>query len=91
MLWVTQQADGLDVSIIGVERLPAKYVSVYSYMPINITVRGDYNPLGRFISNLERSPNMVRIDSFRIKRKEHTPEQVVMELSLSYFQRAEGS
>jgi Tfp pilus assembly protein PilO len=89
MSWLTQQAHDSDVTIIGVEHLPVEEVSEYQHIPVKITIRGDYNPLGRFINKLERSPNKVRIDSFRIKRKEYTPEHVIMDLSLSYFQEME--
>ena len=90
MAWLTQQAEDLGVSIIGVEHPPVENISEYRHVPVKITVRGDYNPLGRFINKIERFQSMVRIDSFRIRRKEYAPEHVIMDLSLSYFQRAKG-
>ena len=89
MSWLTQQADDSDVQIIGVEHQPVEDISGYQHVPVKITVRGDYNPLGRFINKLEYSPNAVRIDSFRIRRKQYTPEHITMDLSLSYFQKLE--
>ena len=91
MSWLTQQANDLGVSIIGVEHLPVESVSEYQHVPVKITIRGDYNPLGSFINKLERSQNVVRIDSFRIQRKEYAPEQVIMDLSLSYFKASKTS
>lgn len=90
MAWLTQQADDLGISIIGVEHPPVESVSEYQHVPVKITVRGDYNPLGSFINKIERFQSVVRIDSFRIRRKEYTPEHVIMDLSLSYFQRTKG-
>jgi Tfp pilus assembly protein PilO len=87
MSWVTHQADDTGVQGIGVEHLPVEGESDYWEIPIIVTIRGDYNPLGRFINQLEHSPNAVRINSMRIRRKEHTPEYMVMELSVSYFQK----
>ena len=91
MSWLTQQADDSDVRIIGVEHLPVEQMSGYQNIPVKIIIRGDYNPLGRFINSLEHSPNAIRIDSLRIRRKEYTPEHVIMELSMSYFQKVEES
>ena len=87
MSWLTQQANKSGVGIIGVEHLPTEEFAEYQHIPIKITIRGDYNPLGRFINKLEHSPNAVRINSFRIKRKEYTPKHITMDLSLSYFQK----
>ena len=91
MSWLTQQESDLDVRIIGVEHPPVEEVSQYQHIPVKITIRGDYNPLGKFINKLERSPSKVRIDSFRIRRKEYTPEHIIMDLSLSYLQKMERS
>jgi hypothetical protein len=91
MSWFTQQANDSNVSIIGVEHPAVEQVPEYHYVPVKITLRGDYNPLGRFINKLERSQNMVRIDSLRIRYNEYAPEHITMELSLSYFQRIEGN
>ena len=91
MSWLTQQANDSYVRIIGVEHPPAEKVLQYQHIPVKITVRGDYNLLGRFINKLEHSPNAVRVNSLRIRRKEYTPEHITMDLSLSYFQKAEGS
>ncbi|MFC1716760.1 type 4a pilus biogenesis protein PilO [Candidatus Poribacteria bacterium] len=88
MSWVTQQADGTGVRVIGVEHQPVEQESDYHGIPVTITIRGDYNPLGRFINQLERSPSAIRINSMRIRRKEHPPQYMVMDLSMSYFQRA---
>ena len=87
MLWVTQQADDTEVRIIGVEHLPVEQVSDYRSIPVRVTIRGDYNPLGRFINRLERSPRAILINSLRIRRKEYTPEHMIMDLSTSYFQK----
>ena len=92
MSWLSSQANDSDVTIIGVEHPPVEKVSEYQHIPVEITIRGDYNSLGRFINKLEHSPpNKVRIDSFRVRRKEYTPEHVTTELSLSYFQEMERS
>lgn len=88
MSWITQQADDTGVQVIGVERQPVEQESDYRGIPVTVTIRGDYNPLGRFINNLERSTNAIKINSMRIRRKEHTPEYMVMDLSISYFQKA---
>lgn len=87
MTWLTQQADDTGVRIIGVKHLPVEQASIYQNIPVIITIRGDYNPLGRFINKLEHSSNSLRINSLRIRRKQYTPEHVVMDLSLSYFQK----
>ena len=87
MMWLTQQADDTGVRIIGVEHLPVEQTSIYQNVPVTITIRGDYNPLGRFINKLERSAKSLRINSLRIRRRKYTPEHVVMDLSLSYFQK----
>ena len=52
--WLTQQADELGLKVAGVERLPTSKVLEYEQVPINITVKGDYNLLGMFINRLER-------------------------------------
>jgi len=87
MSWFTQQANDSNVSIIGVEHPAVEQIPEYHHIPVKITLRGDYNPLGRFINKLEHSQNMVRIDSLRIRHNEYAPEHITMELSLSYFQR----
>jgi hypothetical protein len=87
MPWLTQQADDTNVQLIGVEHLPAEQALDYQNISINITVRGDYSPLGRFINRLEHSPNTLRINSLRIRYKEYTPDYLVMDLSLSYLQK----
>jgi hypothetical protein len=89
--WITHQADASMVKVIGVEHIPAEQVSEYQHTTVKIIVQGDYNPLGRFINLLERSPNALKINSFRIKRKEYTPEHIIMDLSLSYFHKPEKS
>jgi hypothetical protein len=91
MSWFTQQANDSNVSIIGVEHPVVEQLPEYNHVPVKITLRGDYNPLGRFINKLERSQNMVRIDSLRIRYNEYAPENITMELSLSYFQRIGGN
>lgn len=101
MSWLTQQANESDVRIIGVEHPPVEEVSSsysatreiseYRHVPVKITVTGGYSPLGRFINKLEHCPNAIRINSFRIRRKEYTPEHTTMDLSLSYFQKVEKS
>ncbi len=90
MSWFTQQANDSNVSIIGVEHTAVEQIPEYHHVPVKITLRGDYNPLGRFINKLEHSQNMVRIDSLRIRYNEYAPEHITMELSLSYFQRIKG-
>ena len=87
MSWVTQQADDTGVRVIGVEHLPVERESAYRNIPVKVTIRGDYNPLGRFINRLEHSPSAIKINSMRIRRKEYTPEHVTMDLSMSYFQK----
>lgn len=91
MSWVTQQTDDTGVQVIGVEHLPVEQESDYQGISVTITIRGDYNPLGRFINKLERSPSAIKINSMRIRRKEYTPEHVVMDLSISYFQKVVAS
>jgi hypothetical protein len=106
MSWLTQQANESEVRIIGVEHPPVEKVSSshprrtrgptreipeYRHVPVKITVTGGYNLLGRFINKLEHCPNAIRIDSFRMRRKEYTPEHTTMDLSLSYFQKVEKS
>lgn len=83
MSWLTQQADNLSVKVIGVEYLPVEKLSKYQSININLSVRGNYNDLGRFINALERSPYAVGINSFRMLRKESTPEYITMNISLS--------
>ncbi len=90
MSWFTQQANDSNVSIIGVEHTAVEQIPEYRHVPVKITLRGDYNPLGRFINKLEHSQNMVRIDSLRIRYNEYAPEHITMELSLSYFQGIKG-
>jgi len=89
MSWLTGQANEASVRIIGVEHPPVEEVSEYQHITVKVTITADYNPLGRFINRLEHSPSKVRIDSFRMRRVEYTPEHVVMDLSLSYLQKAE--
>ncbi len=91
MSWLTQQADDSSVRIIGVERSPVEKVQEYRHVPVNITAAGDYSALGRFVNQLERSSSKIRINSFRMRRKKETSAQVTMDISLSYFQKAEGS
>jgi hypothetical protein len=88
MTWLTQQADDTGVQFIGVKHLPVERVSDYQSTSVNITIRGDYDPLGRFLNMLERSTNAMQINSLRIRRKEYGPEQLVMDLSLSYLRKA---
>ena len=89
--WLTQQADGLGIQVTGVDRLPITKVLEYGQMPINITIKGNYNLLGMFINRLERSANAFKIESLRTGRKESSPDQTTMILSLSYFRRVGGS
>ena len=91
MSWLTHQLDDTCVQLIGVEHLPVELVLNYQNTPVNVTIRGDYDPLCRFINRLERSPSAVRINSLRIRRKEHNFEHVVMNLSLSCFQKVRKS
>ena len=85
--WLTQQADELGLKVAGVERLPTSRVSEYEQAPINITIRGDYNLLGMFINRLERYTKTFKIDSLRMGRKESSPDQTIMTLSLSYYRK----
>jgi len=89
--WLTQQADELGIQVTGVDRLPTAKVLEYEQMPINITIKGNYNLLGMFINRLERSTNAFKIESLGMGRKESSPDQTTMILSLSYFQRVGGS
>jgi len=88
--WLTQQADELGLKVTRVERPPTVKISEYEQVLINVTIRGDYNLLGIFINKLERSTNAFRIDSLRMGRKEFSPDQTIVALSLSYFRRAGG-
>ena len=54
---------------------------------LSYLLRGDFHPLGRFINQIERSSSVIRINSMRIHRKEYTPEHVVTDLSIAYFQK----
>jgi len=87
MFWITQQADDTGVQVIGVEHQPVEQESDYLSIFVTMTIRGNYHPLSMFINSLERSPSAIKINSMRIRRKEHTPEHVVMDLSMSYFQK----
>ncbi len=91
MSWLTGQANDSDVKIIGVERLPAEEILEYQRIRVKLTVTGDYGSLGSFLNKVERSPNAVKVDSFRMRRKEDAPEDVTMDLSLSYFRKLEKS
>jgi len=88
MSWLTKQADGSNVQIVGVEHPPAKKELDYHHVPVKITVTGYYNSLSRFVNRLEQSSSRIRIDSFRMRRKEEASEYATLDLSLSYFQRA---
>ena len=85
--WLTQQTDELGLQVAGIERLPIATVSEYEQVPINITIKGDYNLLGMFINRLERYTNTFKIDSLRMGRKESSPDQTIMTLSLSYYRK----
>ena len=88
--WLTQQADELGLKVTRVECPPTVKISEYEQVLINVTIRGDYNLLGIFINKLERSTNAFRIDSLRMGRKESSPDQTIVALSLSYFRKAGG-
>jgi len=89
--WLNQQANASDTRIIGVEHPPSEKLSEYRRVYVKITVRGDYNPLGRFVNRLEYSPNAIHIDSFRIKRRDYSPEYVAMDIWLSYLQKEKNT
>ena len=88
MSWLTKQADGSGVRLIGVEHPPARKELDYYHVPVKITVTGYYNSLSRFVNRLEQSSSRIKIDSFRMRRKEQTSEYATLDLSLSYFRRA---
>lgn len=89
LLWVSGQAKKSAVSVIGIEHFPAEKISVYERIPVNIEIRGDYNTLSRFINELERSDKKLRIDSLRIRYKEHTSDKLTMDVLISYFVKSE--
>ena len=86
--WLTIQADDSGVQIVGLEYLPVYNKPQYRQVSVMVTLRGTYNPLGRFINRLERSSNMIKIDSLNALCKDSTPDQITMSLWLSYFQKA---
>ena len=88
--WLTQQLDDAKLKIIGVERLPEEVISEYKRIPIKVTVRGDYHALSRFVNKLERSNKALKIESFRMRRKEQASGQSEINLSLSYYQKVEN-
>lgn len=100
--WLTGQAGELGLKVVGVERLPTSRISEYEQVPLSITVKGDYNLLGMLINRLERfsfrsqrrlgvteeqNTNTFKIDSLRMGRKESSPDQTIMTLSLSYYRK----
>lgn len=87
--WVSSNAIRNTVSIIGVEHLPPEKALGYERIPVNIVVKGDYNALGRFINELERSEKKLKIDSLRVRHKERKPEELIMDVLISYFIKSE--
>jgi Tfp pilus assembly protein PilO len=85
--WLAKQAADSGVQIVGLQYLPADNISQYKQVPVTVTLRGTYNPLGRFINRMERSPNALKIDSLNALCKDRTPDQITMDLSLTYFQK----
>ena len=89
--WLTQQTNEIGLEVIGVERLATDRISEYEQVLLKISIRGDYNHIGMFVNRLERSANAFKINSFRMGRKDSTPDQTTMTLSLSYFRRVVNS
>ncbi len=89
--WLTQQANEIGLQIIGVERLATVRISDYEQTPFKISVRGDYDRIGMFVNKLEHSTNAFKINSLRMGRKDSTPDQTNITLSLSYFRRVVNS
>jgi Tfp pilus assembly protein PilO len=87
--WVAQQAIDANVEIVGLEYSSVEKISEYKKIPVDITIRGNYNTLGRFINKLEHSQNAIKINSLRAICKDSTPEQITANLNLSYFQKAD--
>lgn len=83
--WVSSKAIRTTVNIVGIEHLPSEKALGYERIPVNIIVRGDYNALGKFINELERSEKKLRIDSLRVRYKERKPEELIMDVLISYF------
>lgn len=89
LLWISRQAARSVVNIVGIEHFPPEKSSNYERIPVNIVVRGDYNALGKFINKLERAEKKLRIDSLRARYKEHKPEELTMDVLISYFIKSE--
>jgi hypothetical protein len=89
--WLTQQANEIGLQVIGVERLATDRILDYEQSSFKISIRGDYDRIGMFVNRLEHSTNAFKINSFRMVRKDSTPDQTTMTLSLSYFRRVVNS
>ncbi len=82
---ISRQAIKSAVKVVGIEHFPTEKNSNYERIPVNVTIRGNYSALGKFINELERSEKKLRIDSLRIRYKEHKPEELTMDVLISYF------
>lgn len=89
LLWISRQAARSVVNIVGIEHFPPEKSSNYERIPVNIVVRGDYNALSKFINKLERAEKKLRIDSLRARYKGHKPEELTMDVLISYFIKSE--
>ncbi len=88
--WISRQAIESAVNVVGIEHFPSEKYPNYERIPVNIVLRGDYNALGKFINELERSKKKLRIDSLRVRYKERKLEELTMDVLISYFIRNES-
>ena len=59
-------ADQTEVSLLSISpRLP-KEANKYVSLSVDVEIRCDYNQLGNFISKLESSPQLIRLDSVQL-------------------------
>ncbi len=86
---VSSEAIRTTVNVVGIEHLPSEKALGYERIPVNIIVRGDYNALGKFINELERYEKKLRIESLRVRYKERKPEELIMDVLISYFIKSE--
>lgn len=67
---IKQQADQQGVQIISASMLPMIEQALYIKRPISITARGDYHALGRWLTALAKSEQLITLHDFELLKDE---------------------
>lgn len=64
-------------------KFPEPFNRQYEASQYDVTVEGSYHDLASFVSRIESSPKLLRVQSFHLRPQEETPQSHLADISLS--------